>query len=592
MGGREVDDLPADIGAVGQVVNAVAGRQRGGARRVGDGAIEQDGSDRADGHVAAVAANEVDQEIPIRLDGEGVNVGEPGFLDKGRPLRFLAVPGAGGVLVGLGESLRGIDALVRIVEVVRVIDVAVVVCGAANEFGRAEGFGGLPGDGGRIFCKGVNAQPRALAVGGRLALGRLLPDGPAVALACSHVVSRQIVDEAGHRARTAAFVHRYRDKVARFFIQRDGEVLDHVTAAVLHNLGPVHDQQLAGAALGNVNALDRQVKGGLVVDGHVRVAAEQAYLARTRVGHVRIDGDVAAAGAHFLQLDASVRHIPEGCEVRVGRRAQQDQSPRARCDRLDLDTRCVGDGQRVVVLAALDHAIEVKVLRRDVDAISVEVHARHGAGRINRRAVLVADDGATRLGGFRDCNGVLDILFRRIARNPIGAGHDEVCHRLPRCQGFSAYRERCHAVDVDIAAGDDGHVLGANLRTDLDVTGAVLDLQREVAAKIGEGAENGDVWRGKRFEARVHGDRVRIERVAHRDERGHAGRRLRDGAKLGRCRAAVGRHGIEPGDRRVGRCAHAIEEQPAVARRDGDAQQLDERGRVVDDGHRRVTGRV
>ena len=253
-----------------------------------------------------------------------MNVRELVFLDKSRPLRFLSIPSAGGVLVGLVELGARFDALVRIVEVVRVIDVAVVVCGAANEFGQAERFGGLPGDGGRISSKGVDAQPRALTVGGRLALSRILPDGPAVALACSHVVSRQIVDEAGHRARTAAFVHRNRDKVARLFIQRDGEVLDHVTAAVLHNLGPVHDQQLAGAALGNVNTLDRQVKGGLVVDGHVRVAAEQAYLARTRVGHVRIDGDVAAAGAHFLQLNASVRHIPEGCEVRVGRRAQQD----------------------------------------------------------------------------------------------------------------------------------------------------------------------------------------------------------------------------------------------------------------------------
>ena len=462
--------MPADIGAGAERVDHIAGGQRGRAGAADDRPLEQDGAARVDRHIAARTADEIDIDRPVGSDVVGVVVGCLGFLHEGGPARHRAVPGDGRVHVLRGHRHLGWD-----------LPVAVTVVGTTGS--GIEKIAGAPDQDGptltdriapeidvvRVRGQGIDAGPARFSFGALVDRRRALLDRPAVALVGQRGVAG-LVAGVRHRHRAAvARVDGDGNAVAILFVQRRVQL-----AAA--GAGPVHDQQLAAAALGHIEPVQHQVVGGAVGDVYRRIAAEHADLPLAGIGDARVQLDVAPAGADFLDLDVPVRDVVAHREVVVGNRCQHHQPRLARCDGRDFVHNGGAQGQRITFLAALHQAVQVEVAGADVDALRIQVgtagqrEIEHvGDCRLHPRAV-----------------GANALVCGRTAGPHLG----QVGHRTPDAQRLAADRIRGHTVDGDIAIGRNRDVLRLHLGEDLDVALAANVLQLQAAGQVADRAQH------------------------------------------------------------------------------------------------------
>ena len=566
--GIEHDGLAADVGAVAQLLDRGRRRQRGGAGRVDDGAGQQNAGGRVDRHVAGGSAEEVDVDRVVGLDAVRFVCGIADFAQERGIHGFLAPPGLAGVLVD--QLVAGIGVLHRFPRIqVGLADIGrggvdAVKGGVADHLLIQDLFA-VTIQVARIGRKCVDAGPRAALGFLGVPADGLGRDGPVVALAgLGNVVGNRI----GRIHAALAGIADDRYHVAGFFVQRGGE------AAVAGYPGMVDDQQLPGALLRHVEAVEHQIVSGLVVDGDRGVAAEHPHFAVAGAGDMPVELDVAAAGAQLVDDDALVDGIPLHGEQFARRRGQPDQARGARRDIVDLGLGRRADGQLVSVVAALDHAIEVDVVCADVDAVALQRHDGR-RGRLEQRGNRGRNAGPG---------------HARAAGRAVGTARQRG-HAGPLADLFAAHRIRCHAVDIHIAVGGDGHVPGVHRGADVDVALAAIDGQVQRSGQVVDGACNRDV------RCRVGGAvgvdvGQRIEIVGDGDGRRAAGARLRDCAEMGRGRRGAVDLFVLRVEQGVRVCAHAVERDAAIAVGDGDAVEDQVGRRVVDDRHRGVGRRV
>src|SRR5262249_11356929 len=151
--------------AAAELLDRARGAERGHARAVLDGAVDDDAGRRVDRDRAFRVAGEVDVDAPIGLDRAGVDVLNLRLIHERGVVGLLAVPGALGVLTG-DVVVVGLGDGVEVVRVVGVFEAAVheVIGGVAHEDGLAHVLDRVPGYRRRVG-QGDDAEPRAGAHG-------------------------------------------------------------------------------------------------------------------------------------------------------------------------------------------------------------------------------------------------------------------------------------------------------------------------------------------------------------------------------------------------------------------------------------------
>ena len=138
----------------------------------------------------------------------------------------------------------------------------------------------------------------------------------------------------------------------------------------------VIDHQRAAAPLRDVHALDIHVLRRGVIDRCRGIPAKYPNLASTGVVHLAEEFDVSSAYLEFIDFESVFDRIEEDREPRIPVRGVLEiDSPRAAAPRKRrrFTQRRAVDVQRVGIPAALDDAIDVEVLRFDMNAVAKDI---------------------------------------------------------------------------------------------------------------------------------------------------------------------------------------------------------------------------
>ena len=348
-----------------------------------------------------------------------------------------------------------------------------------------------------------------------------------------------------------------------------------------------------------IDAEELEVVAGLIADVDIGIAAEDADLAVARVHHVGIDIDAAAADLELVDLDGLGGLAEEDVVVAIelGGLLQEDPVGLAVAVLGDIPRHGIPEHQVIVLVAALDDAADIEIAGLDDDLVRED----GAAGALDRVPALV--DVLLRIGrqgqDLLHLAGGCGAQVRRvlgIVRIAVGALGDVGPDRAR----LAADVVGADPIDIDGTAGDHGDVGGADVVFDSDVAGG---LQGDVGARCIDAAAA--VVVAQDVDARLGGGAVEqqialggldsdlglvLGLIRHAAEAGLEDRR---GAHGHIAQLIVLLRGLLVGclDVGVARDHHAVQVQPADGRRYGNALDVQEQGRLVDDGHIRIAGR-